>query len=58
MATTPATEESVIFAACIQAAAVIHKGEVDGSSEQRELLIRHAVEYYEEALAVWIAGED
>jgi len=58
MATTPASEEATIFAACIQAAAVIHKDEVFDSAESRELLMRHAVEYYEEAIAVWVAGED
>ena len=58
MATTPASEEAVIFAACIQAASTIHKDEVDGSNEKKELLLRYAVEYYEEAMAVWVAGED
>ena len=58
MATTPATEESVIFAACVQAAATIHKDEVTGSEDKGELLARLAVEYYEEAMAVWVAGDD
>jgi hypothetical protein len=58
MATTPATEESVIFAACISAAAEIHKGEVVGDGGGKERLARLAIEYYEEAMAVRVAGDD
>jgi len=58
MSGTPATEESVIFAACISAAAELHKDEIRGDVEDKGKLARLAIEIYEEAMAVWVAGDD
>jgi len=58
MSTTPATEESVIFAGCIQAAAEIHKSEIEASPDKGKTLAELAIKYYEETMAVWVAGDD
>lgn len=52
MPTTPATDEAVVWAACLQVAAELHKDEiqVEHGASRTEKLIEIALEYYDESI--------